>query len=96
MLDSFDSFNLKQIPRSKNSHVDSLATLATSTGERLPMIILVENLFTPTYDKLTLVGVNFTRVCPSWMDPIMSFLKDGTLLEDRNEVEKTLKKVSRY
>ena len=96
MLDSFDSFNLKQIPWSKNSHVDSLATLATSTGERLPMIILVENLFTPTYDKPTPVGLSFTRVCPSWMDPIISFLKDGTLLEDRNEAEKTLKKVSRY
>jgi len=60
LLDSFDSSTLEQIPRSKNSHVDSLTTLATSAGERLPRIILVENLVTPTYDKLTLVGVNFT------------------------------------
>ena len=65
MLDSFDSSTLEQIPRSKNSHANSLATLATLVGERLPRIILVENLITPTYDKLTLIGVNFTQVRPS-------------------------------
>ena len=28
----FESFNLLQIPRSKNTHADSLATLATSSA----------------------------------------------------------------
>lgn len=49
-LGNFHSFTLEQAPRSKNSHANSLATLATSIGERLSRIILVENLVTPAYD----------------------------------------------
>ena len=33
---SFESFTLQQIPRSRNTHVDSLATLATSSAQDLP------------------------------------------------------------
>ena len=40
----FGSFNLMHVPRSKNTHADSLATLATSSTHDLPRIILVEDL----------------------------------------------------
>ena len=40
----FDSFSLHQIPRSRNTHADSLATLATSSAQSLPWVILVEDL----------------------------------------------------
>ena len=60
LLANFESFTLEQVPQSQNSHVDSLATLATLVGERLSRIILVENLVTPAYNKQTVVGVNFT------------------------------------
>ena len=32
----FDSFNLLRIPKSRNTHADSLATLATSLVQSLP------------------------------------------------------------
>ena len=44
----FESFDLLHIPRSGNTHVDSLATLATSLAQDLPRVILVEDLCTPT------------------------------------------------
>ncbi|XP_075665442.1 uncharacterized protein LOC142635114 [Castanea sativa] len=44
----FESFTLQQIPRSRNTHVDSLATLATSSVQSLPRVILVEDLCKPT------------------------------------------------
>ena len=44
----FDSFSLHQIPRSRNTHADSLATLVTSLAHSLPQVILVENLCNPT------------------------------------------------
>lgn len=96
LLGNFHSLALEQVPQSKKSHVDSLATLATLIGERLPRIILVENLVTPAYDKQTLVGVHFRWVGPSWMDPIVSFLKDGTLPKDKTKAEKTQRKAPRY
>ena len=39
----FHSFTLEQVPRSKNSHDNLLATLATTSRENLPRIILVED-----------------------------------------------------
>ena len=41
----FESFNLTHVPRSENTHADSLATLATSSAHNLPRIILVEDLY---------------------------------------------------
>ena len=47
----FESFNLLHIPRSRNTHADSLATLATSSAQGLPRVILVEDLCKPTEMK---------------------------------------------
>lgn len=59
LLDNFHSFTLEQIPRSRNFHTNSLATLATTIREKILRIILVEDLATPTYDKQIPVGWNF-------------------------------------
>lgn len=92
LLDSFNSFTLEQVHQSKNSHADSLATLATLIGEGLMSIILVEKLVTLAYEKQTPVDVNYTRVSLSWMDLIVLFLKNRTFLEDRTFSRKPTKK----
>ena len=71
----FESFNLLQILRSGNTHADSLATLATSLVQGMPRIILVEDLCKPTEMKKEMVQIHQIRVGPSWMDPIVLFLK---------------------
>ena len=43
----FDSFDLQHIPRGGNTHADSLATLATSSDQNLPRVILIEDLGKP-------------------------------------------------
>ena len=40
----FESFNLTHVSRSGNTHADSLATLATSSAQDLPRMILIEDL----------------------------------------------------
>lgn len=87
---------MEQIPRSKNSHADSLATLATSSREKLSIIILMENHATLAYNAQVLMGVHFTGVGPSWMDLVVTFLKHGTLPEEKIEVEKIQRKASRF
>ncbi|XP_075658802.1 uncharacterized protein LOC142628635 [Castanea sativa] len=47
----FKYFALQQIPRSRNTHADSLATFATSSARSLPWFILVEDLCKPTEMK---------------------------------------------
>ena len=83
---SFESFDLRHLPRCGNTHADSLATLATSSAtlatssaQNLPRIILVEDLSKPSEEKGNMVCVTHVRVGPSWMDPIIQFLSKDVL-----------------
>ena len=53
----FESFSLLHIPRSGNTHVDSLAMLATSSTQSLPRVILIEDLCQPMEVKGEVVHV---------------------------------------
>ena len=92
----FESFSLQQIPRSRNTHTDSLATLATSLAQSLPRVILVEDLCKPTEMKGEKVHIYQIRVEPSWMDPIVLFLKDDILPEEKGEADKVRRKAHRF
>ena len=46
--ENFEIFDLSHIPRSGNTYADSLATLATSSAQDLPRVVLVEDLYTHT------------------------------------------------
>ena len=61
----FESFNLLHIPRSRNTHADSLATLATSSTQGLPRVILVEDLCKPIEVQREMVHIHQIRVGPS-------------------------------
>ena len=47
----FESFSLLHIPRSGNTHADSLAMLAISSTQNLSRVILIEDLCRPTEVK---------------------------------------------
>ena len=84
----FESFNLSQIPRSRNTHADSLATLATSSAQSLPRVIIIEDLCKLAMVRKDMVKIHHVRVGPSWMDLIVLFLKENILPEDKLEAEK--------
>ena len=88
----FESFNLSQIPRSRNAHFDSFATLATSSTQSLPWVILVEDLYKPTEVGSNVVHIHQIRIGSSGMDAIVLFLKEDVLPEDKFEVEKVRRK----
>ena len=84
----FKSFNLLQILRSGNTCANSLATLATSSTQSIPLVILVENLCKPTEMKREMIHNHQIRVGPSWMDSIVLFLKEDILPEGKSEADK--------
>ena len=61
----FDSFSLLHIPRSGNTHADSLATLATSSAQGLSQVILIEDLCKPAVMRRDMVHIHQARVGPS-------------------------------
>ena len=87
---------MNHIPRSGNTHADSLATLATSSTQSLPRVILVEDLYKPTEVKRVVVHVHQVKVGPSWMDPIVLFLKEDVLPEEKSKANKVRRKTPRF
>nr|XP_023900715.1 uncharacterized protein LOC112012567 [Quercus suber] len=92
----FDLFNLSHVLRSGNTHADSLATLATSSAGDLPWIILVEHLERANEVAKGVVPIHQVGVGPSWMDPIVRFLKDDILPKEKSEAEKVRRNAPRF
>ena len=92
----FEFFNLMHVSRSGNTYADSLAILATSSEQGLPRIILVKDLYKADVIKKDMARIHQVRVSPSWMDPIVSFLKDDVLPEEKSEAEKIRRKAPRF
>ena len=92
----FESFILHHIPRSGNTHANSLAMLASSSVQSLPRVILVEDLHKPTEIKGMAVDVQQIGLGSSWTDPIISFLKEDILPSNKLEAEKIRRKAPRF
>ena len=92
----FNSFSLLHISKSGKIHADSLVTLATFSAQSLPWVILIEDLCKPTKVKGEMVHVHQVRVRPSWMDPIILFLKEDILPKDKSEADKVRRKAPRF
>ena len=61
----FESFHLSQIHRSRNTHADSFAMLATSLAQSLSQVILVEDLCKLTEAEKNMVHAHQIRAEPS-------------------------------
>ena len=92
----FESFNILHILRSENTYADSLATLATSSAQSLPRVILVEDLCKPMEGKREMVHVHQVKVGPNWMDPIILFLKEDILPKEKSEADKVQRKAPQF
>ena len=71
-MDCFLSVRVVQIAKGQNRHVDSLATLASSSAKEIPQLIKVKLVAELSINSG--VGVYLvTTVEPCWMDPIIDF-----------------------
>ena len=61
----FEVFDVSHVPRGGNTHADSLATLATSSAQDLPKVILVEDLYTPTSLHKDMPRIHQINLSPS-------------------------------
>ena len=70
--------------------------LATSLESNLPQVVIIEEMDSSSLTGIPSIGVCNIHVGPSWMDLIVSFLKRGSLLEDKCEAEKVLRAAPCY
>ncbi|KAL5551203.1 hypothetical protein UlMin_001379 [Ulmus minor] len=93
-MNQFDTVTIIQVPRAENTNADALARLATGLEERLLKTVPIEILEVPSIDKPEQVGSIVVHPC--WMDPIISFLRDGTLPADKFEARRLRFRSARY
>ncbi|GKV44660.1 hypothetical protein SLEP1_g51822 [Rubroshorea leprosula] len=91
----FQKFHLSKIPRAENEQADSLSKFA-SNGNQSSRSVFVEILDEPSFLKPRMMEVSTDPSSSSWTNPIISFLRDGTVLADKQEEMRLRKKASRY
>ncbi|GKV23674.1 hypothetical protein SLEP1_g33376 [Rubroshorea leprosula] len=91
----FERFQLTKKSRSKNEHANSLSKLASDSSSGLRSVF-IEVLDEPSFQGLQVMEVSPYPETPSWIDPIKTYLRDGTVLVDKQEEMKLQRKASRY
>ncbi|GKB78110.1 reverse transcriptase domain-containing protein [Tanacetum coccineum] len=90
----FRSFTITQISRSKNKCADALSKLASSSFSHLTKSVLVEIVPCRSIDVKAVNTIKETG--PTWMDPIIHYLTNGTLPNDPIEARKVRIKAPSY
>ncbi|GKU89192.1 hypothetical protein SLEP1_g3360 [Rubroshorea leprosula] len=91
----FQKFCLSKIPRTENEQADSLSKFA-SNSSLSSRSVFVEVLDEPSFMKPRMMEISTDPDTPSWTDSIISFLRDETVPEDKQEAMRLRKKASRY
>ncbi|XP_028121916.1 uncharacterized protein LOC114319111 [Camellia sinensis] len=86
-IKKFAAIRLEQIDREENSTADELAGLA-SAQTAFPNPLMIEFLPRPSIEKPESAEALCTDLGPSWMDPIIAFLKNRILPEEKKAAHK--------
>ncbi|XP_021827212.1 uncharacterized protein LOC110767855 [Prunus avium] len=95
LLSQFQTYELSQIPRSKNSRADSLAKLASAAASEIKRVVPIEFLAERSIDRAE-QEVSMLNQGPDWMTPIRDFLTNGTLPTDKAEARRLKLRAARY
>ncbi|GJY63617.1 reverse transcriptase domain-containing protein [Tanacetum coccineum] len=90
LVSGFANFSISQVSRSKNKKADALSKIASTS-----FALLVEVLKEKSIQEREVATV-VEEDGPTWMTPIMEYLKDGILPDDRKEASKLRIKARQY
>ncbi|GJS58789.1 reverse transcriptase domain-containing protein [Tanacetum coccineum] len=95
LVSGFANFSISQVPRSKNKKADALSKIASTSFAHLSKQVLVEILKEKSIQDKEVTTV-VEEDGPTWMTPIIEYLKEGTLPDDRKEASKLRIKARQY
>uniref|UniRef100_A0A2N9J681 Integrase catalytic domain-containing protein n=1 Tax=Fagus sylvatica TaxID=28930 RepID=A0A2N9J681_FAGSY len=96
LLEKFKHVQVEHIGRDLNGHADALAGLASAVAPELRRIISVGVQSLPSVEGDTINEVCSVDQSPSWMSPILAYLKDDILPADRKEADRIRRIAPRY
>ncbi|GJW47869.1 hypothetical protein Tco_0079515 [Tanacetum coccineum] len=95
LISVFANFSISQVPISKDKKADALSKIASTRFANLSKQILVEVLKEKSIQEEEVATV-VEEEGPTWMTPIIEYLKDETLPDDRKEASKLRIKARQY
>ncbi|CAL9024921.1 unnamed protein product [Prunus brigantina] len=93
LLQKFQAYEIRQIPRLENSHVDALSRLASAINDKIERKVPVEILSQPSMITAEVCAVRYED---TWMSRIYAFLTNGTLPIDKSQARKLRYRSARY
>uniref|UniRef100_A0A2N9GI29 Uncharacterized protein n=1 Tax=Fagus sylvatica TaxID=28930 RepID=A0A2N9GI29_FAGSY len=96
LLAKFTHVQIEHIGRDLNGHADALAGLASAIAPELRRIISVGVQSLPSAGGDTINEICSVDQSPSWMSPILAYLKDDMLPADRKEADRIRRMAPRY
>ncbi|GJV23080.1 reverse transcriptase domain-containing protein [Tanacetum coccineum] len=95
LVSGFANFSISQVPRSKNKKADALSKIASTSFAHLFKQVLIEILKEKSIQEKEVTTV-VEEDGPTWMTPIIEYLKEGTLPDDRKDASKLRIKARQY
>ncbi|XXG88387.1 hypothetical protein AAC387_Pa12g0601 [Persea americana] len=92
----FERAEVRQIGSESNSYADALASLASAVEAGNKRTVEMETLLEPSIELQQPRQLMCLDLGPSWMDPIVAYLKDDQLPEDKIEAHKIRLKATRF
>ncbi|XP_057463838.1 uncharacterized protein LOC130753679 [Actinidia eriantha] len=96
LLSEFRAVKIEQVGRELNAHADALASLASAFEGDHGRTVAVDVVSTPSIEETQSFVLVNTQLGPSWMDPIVNYLRTDQLPDDRKEAHKIRIKAARF
>ncbi|XP_057506540.1 uncharacterized protein LOC130789741 [Actinidia eriantha] len=96
LINEFRTFKIEQFGRELNAHADSLAALAAVFEGEIGRTITVDIISIPSIEDMQESVMVNTELGPSWMDPIVNYLRTDNLLDDKREAHRIRIKAARF
>ncbi|GJS91355.1 reverse transcriptase domain-containing protein [Tanacetum coccineum] len=95
LVSGFASFSISQVSRSHNKKANALSKIASTSFAHLSKQVLVEVLQEKSIQEQEVAAV-VEEEGPTWMTPIIEYLKDEVLPDDKKEANKLRIKAKQY
>ncbi|CAL8175083.1 unnamed protein product [Prunus armeniaca] len=92
-LKKFQAYEIRQVPRSENNHVDALSRLTSAINDKVGRRVPVEILAQPSTITSEVCTVRYEN---TWTSPIYAYLTNGTLPQDKSHAQKLWYQSARY
>ncbi|GJR50329.1 reverse transcriptase domain-containing protein [Tanacetum coccineum] len=95
LIQGFDRFTIRQVPRGDNKKADALSKIASTSFAHLSKQVLVKILKNKSISEMEISTV-IEEQDPTWMTPLIEFISKGTLPHEQKDARRIRRTAQRF